>query len=64
MEKREGSDKRVTFAQKAYGAMLEGSKRPVAYRYVADPLSKDRRRRNGRCPCGSGKKYKRCCLRG
>jgi len=37
--------------------------RRVVLRYAAPPTkSVSRVSRNARCPCGSGKKYKRCCL--
>ena len=31
--------------------------------YVKVPVMKDKVDRNGECPCGSGKKYKKCCIR-
>ena len=31
--------------------------------YVKMPIQKEKIDRNGTCPCGSGKKYKKCCMR-
>mgnify|MGYP006302529741 CR=1 FL=1 len=32
--------------------------------FKKEPAKSDRVKRNDPCPCGSGKKYKSCCLRG
>ena len=29
-----------------------------------DPIREEKHDRNGPCPCGSGKKYKKCCADG
>lgn len=31
--------------------------------YIKIPVVRDKVDRNGTCPCGSGKKYKKCCMR-
>ena len=34
---------------------------PVPFNEVKKTIKKEKIGRNQQCPCGSGKKYKRCC---
>lgn len=56
----------VKYIGYTYGPLI-GQEEPTASRYVkrfARPTKKEKPLvgRNDPCPCGSGKKYKKCCL--
>ncbi len=38
-----------------------GKKNSGRFKIIGSPLSKPEPSRNAPCPCGSGKKYKKCC---
>lgn len=45
------------------GAITGASDFPVIRMHKSRPVVRDYKiRRNEQCPCGSGKKYKQCCL--
>lgn len=43
---------------------LDRDKQPATPREPPKPLARQAAGRNEPCPCGSGKKYKRCCRKG
>jgi hypothetical protein len=45
----------------AYRYFREGRRRNVAATFNSEPRSTSKVGRNEPCPCGSGKKYKKCC---
>jgi uncharacterized protein YecA (UPF0149 family) len=62
---RENQDGLIRYADAGDKQEIERVKRLNAEAYEADPpaLSEAHIGRNDPCPCGSGKKYKKCCGR-